>query len=169
MPIGMVSALLILWRIITAHNSRKALVHTVSSTGNNSGGRTREARAAGISKTTKAMLWISGIYFFISMTNIIDYILISVASFSCATRFIALLANDLFTPISRLMLLTRIFDGIIFLVIPEFRSALINLLRCGIHTKANRGWASDATPRELWIFFTKLSLLITWTWNLFLE
>ena len=136
MSIETVSAFLILWRIITALTARKALVHTVSSTGNDSGGRNRGARAAGMSKNTQAMLWCTGIYISISSPNIIDYILISLASFSCITKFIGLLANDLFIPISRLMLLTRIFDGIAFLVIPEFRSALANLLRCRINTKA---------------------------------
>ena len=136
MPIGTVCAFLILWRIIAAGTSHKALIHTVSSTGNNSGGRSRGARAAGMSKNTHAMLLLSGIYISISLPNIIDYILISLASFSCTTKFIGLLANDLFTPISRLMVLTRIFDGFAFLVIPEFRSSLATLLRCGIRTKA---------------------------------
>ena len=135
MSIGTVSAFLILWRIITAHTARKALVHTVSVTGNDSGSRSRKARAAGMSKNTEAMLLCTGIYISICLPNIIDYILIILPSFSCTTKFIGLLANDLFPAIGRLMLLTRIFDGLAFLVIPEFRSALASLLRCRINTK----------------------------------
>lgn len=134
MPIGVICALLILWKIVRAGAARSALIRTVPSTNNvfesrgASGGAGRVA--GGVSRNTLAMLLLSTIYFCISLPNIIVYAFISMANFSCTLGFAALLAGDLVVPLCRLTIFTRIFDGLIFLVITEFRAALFKVLRC---------------------------------------
>ena len=64
--------------------------------------------------------------------------LISMVPNTCAMAFVRLIADDLFTPVTHLMLFTRICDGLIFLAIPQFREALLNNLQCIFHPIASR-------------------------------
>lgn len=137
MPIGTVCAVLILLRIVIARAARSSLMHSFS-TANASAGLSKGGIRAtgGVSRNTMAMLLLSAIYFFISLPNIALYILVYLASASCAMQFVGLLAANLMTSVASLTLLTRIFDGIAFLVVPEFRASLLNILHCSFLLKS---------------------------------
>ena len=135
-PIGTICVILTLWCIVSARSARSAIILNPSATNNFSGNGRPSTGAKGVSKNTQAMLLLGGIYFLISLPNIFLYILISLQVMSCTMTFVALIASDIFSPVSNFTCFTRIFDGLAFLVIPEFRAALINVLHCKFHTKA---------------------------------
>lgn len=127
MPIGTVCGLLILLRIVIARAARSSLMHNITSTNTVSRGN---GGAGGVSRNTMAMLLLTALYLLISLPNITLYILIYLRGASCTMKFVGLLAADLMEPVLSLTLLTRVFDGIAFLVVPEFRYSLINVLHC---------------------------------------
>ena len=140
-PIGTVCALLILGRIVSARAARSTLMHrakrantTFRGTNNNS--ISAAGATGGVSRNTIAMLLLTGIYFVISLPNFLVYALINLANVSCTMKFFGLLAAYFSTPVLALTIFTRVFDGVAFLVIPEFRAALINVLHCKFQTKA---------------------------------
>ena len=139
MPIGTVCALLILGRIVSARAARSALIHTSkpANTGSHGASISGARATGGVSRNTIAMLLLSAIYFLISLPNFLVYAFINLANVSCTMKFFGLLAADLATPVLRLTIFTRIFDGVAFLVVPEFRAALVNVLHCKFQTKAS--------------------------------
>ena len=143
-PIGSVCVLLAVWGIATSRKGRAALIRTSTSTSNSVLGLGRHrsstnGAAGGTSKNTKAMIYLCGIYILVGLPNIFVYILIIINTVysSCTINFVALLAKDLFTPVVCFTLFTRIFDGLIFLVIPEFRAAILNILHFRFYTKVS--------------------------------
>ena len=135
-PIGTVCVLITLWRILSAHSARRALIHKQTVIKNNSsGGRRSGTGANAVSKNTQAMILLCFFYFYLSLPNIFLYIIISMQGISCTFAFWALLASDIFQPVSCFAFFTRICDGLVFLVVPEFRGALNNILHCKFHTK----------------------------------
>ena len=139
MPIAAICVLLAVWRIATAKTARAALFHTSNVTSNTASGRVRKissmSNAGGTSNNTKVMILLCVVYFLICLPNVFEYVLISMASISCTMTFVALLANDLFPAICNFTLFTRIFDGLIIFVVPEFRIAFFNILHCKFCTK----------------------------------
>ena len=131
-----ICVILTLWCIVSARAARSALLHNPSATNNFSGNDRPGTGTKGVSKNTQAMLLLCGIYCFICLPNIFLNILISLQEMSCTMKFVALIASDIFPPVNNFTIFTRIFDGLAFLVIPEFRAALINVLHCRFHTKA---------------------------------
>ena len=144
MPIGSVCVLLAVWGIAISRKGRATLIRTSISTSSSVLGLSRQSSsingaACGTSKNTKAMIYLCVIYILVGLPNAIVYMLIIINStyISCTMNFVALLAKDLFTPVVFFTLFTRIFDGLIFLVIPEFRAAIINILHFKFCTKAS--------------------------------
>ena len=145
MMIGLVCVFLAVWGIAISRRKRVALIHNSATTSNSvvSLGRLRSSigdTAGGKSKNTKVVILLCGIYFLLCLPSIIEYLLINTGSISCTMNFVALLANDLFIPIAHSSLFTRIFDGLIFMVIPEFRAAILNILHFKFFTKVS--WSS---------------------------
>ena len=141
MAIGSVCVLLAVWGIAISRKRRAALIYNPSSTSSSvvSLGRYRSSIGVtrGTSKNTKVVLYLCGIYFLLCLPSVIEYVLINTGSISCTMNFVVLLANDLLIPISHSSLFTRIFDGLIFMVIPEFRTAILNILLCKFYTKVS--------------------------------
>ena len=140
MAIASVCVLLAVWGIAISRNKRTALIHNSASTSNSVASLGRHRSSIGntvgrTSKNTKAVLYLCGIYFLLCLPSVIEYVLIFMGSISCTMNFVALLANDLFIPIAHSSLFTRIFDGLIFMVIPEFRAAILNILHFRFYTK----------------------------------
>lgn len=129
MPLSICSVCvaLIVWRITNAHTARAALIHssTISRKSTSSGGR-----------NTKAMLLLS-VYFVLCLPNAIIYMLSMTASMSCTMASVASLGEILSDSLSRNVLLSRIYDGIIFLVIPEYRTSIRKILHFSLKERAS--------------------------------
>ena len=142
MPVVALCMLLVVWRMVAAHRVRVALFHTsknLKNTSNTAPGRGRHpiGRTGGVSTNTKALILLCVVYFIICLPNVFDNILISLAHISCTMTFVGLLAKDLFPSFVNFTLFTRIFDALIFFVIPEFRIAFFNILHGKFCTKVS--------------------------------
>lgn len=126
LAIAVCCLLLTVWRMLKAHKRRASLVKVSSTVGG----------ARGTTRNTKVLLLFTLCYVLIGVPNIILYLIISLPTISCVVNFMVILAGDLFTSACRFSLFTRIFDCLVFLVIPEFRAALLNILHCNFHTQA---------------------------------